>query len=114
MRPSSRFVRDGGRMLGIFQKRSPEDDFARRVMNRLRARGWPHPLAYHREEFTVDTGGQQGAFYLGNVFRDWLAYPRSERAHQLDRAISFLFEPLDDSTFEAVADRLLPIVRNIT
>ena len=102
--------------MGVFdflRHRRPEDQFARRVMRRLRQRGWSQPIRYDLDEFTLVTEGDAGRFFLGNIFRDWATYPRRERATQLDRAIAFMFEADDDEAFEDVAHRLVPVVRNL-
>jgi len=97
----------------FLRHRGPEDRFARRVMRRLRERGWSGPIRYDPDAFTLEVEGNAGQFFLGNIFRDWETYPPRERAAQLDRAIAFMFETDQDKTFEEVADRLLPVVRNL-
>jgi len=82
-------------------------------MRRLRERGWSGPIRYDPDAFTLEVEGNAGQFFLGNIFRDWETYPPRERAAQLDRAIAFMFETDQDKTFEEVADRLLPVVRNL-
>lgn len=87
------------------------DRFAARVMERLKERGWPHPMRYDRSQFQLLLGGEGGSLYLGNIFRDWLKFPKAERVAQLDNAIAFVFEFGADDSWDAVRDRLLPLVR---
>jgi hypothetical protein len=100
--------------MGVFDFLRRDDDrdgFARRVMDSLRRRGWPHPLRYDPARFEVHLGGDEGAIYLGAVFTDWLKFPMGERSAQLDRAFAFVFEKGGERSWDAVRDRLLPLVR---
>jgi hypothetical protein len=101
-------------LLDIWRARSPEDQFADRVMRRLKTLGWPHRLAYVPETFSIVTDDRGGTFNLANVFRDLQMLPRRDQAAQLDRAIAFLFEVSEPASFEEAAPRLIPIVRNLT
>lgn len=87
------------------------DRFAERVMERLRRRGWPHPLRYDREGFAIDLGSNGRSVHLGNLHRDWLKFPKSERAAQLDKVAASVFEMERDTSWETVRSRLLPLVR---
>ena len=101
--------------MGVFdllRHRRPEDRFARRVTRRLRSLGWSQSIRYVRDDFSLVVGGNAGQFFLGNTFRDWKTYPSHERARQLDQAIALMFEA-DEGGFEDVADRLMPVVRNL-
>jgi hypothetical protein len=91
---------------------SKEDRFASAVMKRLRERGWPHPLKYDRLKFEIDIGGDENPIYLGNIFRDWLKFPKAERPGQLDNAVAFVFEIGADDSWNAVSGKLLPLVRS--
>jgi hypothetical protein len=87
------------------------DRFAARVAGRLQQRGWPHPIQYDQAQFRLALGGNAGELYLGNIFQDWLKFPKSERPAQLDKAIAFVFEMGADDSWDAVRDQLLPLVR---
>jgi uncharacterized protein YtpQ (UPF0354 family) len=100
-------------LLDFLRGRRPEDAFAARVMKRLRERSWPHTLQYERESFSIVTGGEKGTLYLGTLFQDWKAYPKRAQAEQLDHIIGMVFEFGGDETFEGVADKLMPVVRNL-
>ncbi len=103
-----------GVAMGVFdflRVDADQDRFASRVMQRLRQRGWPHPMRYDRTRFEIGLGGDAGQIHLENIFSDWLKFPKSERAEQLDKAIAFVFEMGADQSWEAVRDNLLPIVR---
>jgi uncharacterized protein YtpQ (UPF0354 family) len=100
--------------MGIFDFLRGDDDqdrFAARVTERLKQRGWPHPIRYDRGRFELALGGEAGALYLGNIFRDWLKFPKAERPAQLDNAIAFVFEMAADDSWEAVREHLLPLIR---
>jgi hypothetical protein len=102
--------------VGVFdflRRRRPEDQFARRVMRRLHQLGWSRSIRYDPDAFAIVVDGDAGQLFLGNIYRDWETYPRHERAAQLDRAIAFMFEEDEDKTLEEVADRLVPVIRNL-
>src|SRR5690348_644964 len=100
--------------MGVFDFLRRDDDrdgFVRRVMDFLRRRGWPHPLRYDPARFEVHLGGDGGAIHLGAIYADWLKFPKGERPAQLDKAFAFVFEMGADTSWDAVRDRLLPLVR---
>lgn len=83
-------------------------------MARLRERGWPHEVTYDPTRFALSTSPGGDVLYLDAIYRDWLTYPRRERAAQLDRVISPVFEAGLVAGFAEAAPRLLPAVRNLT
>lgn len=99
------------RVFDFLRREDDRDGFAKRVMGSLRRRGWPHPLRYDPARFEVHLGGEGGSIYLGNIFTDWLKFPKGERSAQLDKAFAFVFDPDADKSWDAVRDRLLPVVR---
>jgi hypothetical protein len=102
--------------VGVFdflRYRRPEDQFARRVTRRLRALGYSRPIRYDSGDFSLVVQGDGGRFFLGNVFRDWETCPSHQKARQLDQSIAFMLDADEGGTFEEVADRLLPVVRNL-
>jgi uncharacterized protein YtpQ (UPF0354 family) len=101
-------------LFGIFTRGSPKDRFAELVRQRLRERGWPYRVRYDRSRFTLDTGGDTGSLYLGNIYRDWETYPKTQRGKHLDRAVNLVFELSVDEPFEQLANKLMPVVRNLT
>lgn len=70
-------------------------------------------MAYDPRRFEITLGGEGGTMYLGNTFRDWLAYPQSEREAALDGAIAHVLEDKPDLSFEQAQALLLPLVRNL-
>jgi len=100
--------------LNLLKRRDPEDDFAHRVMRRLKERGWPHEVRYERAEFAliVDESGAQ--LNLGRLFQEWRTYPKRERSAQLDRVIAPALESRMGDSYEEAAPRLLPVVRSLT
>lgn len=99
-------------LLDFLRGESPQDAFAKRVMAKLAERGWPSPVSYDRKRFAIVVGGKGGTLNLGNLYPDWLTYPKEERESALDLVIAPLFEAPDDPKLEDVVDQLLPIVRN--
>lgn len=89
----------------------PEDRFAKKVMRRLRQRGWPYPLSYASDRFTIESG-EGGTTYLGRIFEDWLTYPLSRRHAVLDEALNFLFEAQVKGSYDQVANLLVPVIRH--
>ena len=67
------------RLTSLFKRReNPRDDFARRIMARLRERGWPHELTYDARRFAVALGdGGGGVMHLENTYREWLRFPEA-------------------------------------
>jgi len=103
----------GANSMGVFDffLGRPEDRFAKKVMRRLRQRGWPYPLSYASDRFTIESG-EGGTTYLGRIFEDWLTYPPSRRQVVLDEALNFLFEAQVEGSYDEVADLLVPVVRH--
>jgi hypothetical protein len=100
-------------LFDFLKRRRPEDEFAGRVMARLRERGWPHELTYDRKSSRIFLGAAAGALSLGNVYRDWLTYPPEERTSALDLIVAPVFETAEETPhFEEVRERILPLVRN--
>ena len=89
----------------------PEDRFAKKVMRRLRQRGWPYPLSYASDRFAIESG-EGGTTYLGRIFEDWLTYPLSRRQAALDEALNFVFETQVKGSYDQIADFLVPVVRH--
>lgn len=89
----------------------PEDRFAKKVMRRLRQRGWPYPLSYASDRFAIESG-EGGTTYLGRIFEDWLTYPLSRRRAALDEALNFVFETQVKGSYDQIADFLVPVVRH--
>ena len=99
-------------IVDFLRGRTPKDDFAKRVMARLAERGWAHAMTYDPKGFSISLGGEGGAMYLHNTFRDWLTYPEAERSVALDLAIGHVLEEKAELDFEAAQDLLMPLVRN--
>ena len=89
----------------------PEDRFAKKVMRRLRQRGWPHALYYAPDRFSIESS-EGGTFDLGRIFEDWLTYPLFKRQAVLDEALNFVLEAQVKGSYDEVADLLLPVVRH--
>lgn len=89
---------------------SREDRFAKRVMRRLRQRGWPHPMTYVRETFAVEVG-EGDKVHLSRIFQDWLRYPLWRRRAALDAALDFVFSAPLTGSYEDLAPLLIPVVR---
>jgi hypothetical protein len=101
-------------LLDFLRRRRPEDDFAERVIRRLRDLGWPHEVRYVPGKFAIETDDKGGVLNLRNLFNDWRTYPRHERAAQIDRAIAPVFESGLYETYEDAAPKLIPLVRSLT
>jgi len=101
-------------LLDFLRRRSPEDDYAQRLIRRLQQRGWPHRLEYLSDRFSIVTDDKGATLYLGNLFQDWRTRPRREQSAQLDRAIALVVEGSAEETYEEVAQKLLPVIRNLT
>lgn len=93
---------------------SRQDRFAQRVMERLIARGWTRPIRYDRQRFAIQMEADDSTMFLANIYRDWTTYPDAEQDGALDRAIDYMFELDLDESYEAVAEHLLPVIRNRT
>jgi hypothetical protein len=92
-----------------------EDRFAKKVMRRLRNRGWQTAIQYDPRRFAIVLAGGNGStLLLGNAYRDWTRARGVEKSIQLDRATAFAFEPKTSDDFDEVAPRLLPAIRNRT
>jgi uncharacterized protein YtpQ (UPF0354 family) len=93
---------------------SPRDQFARRVMARIRRDGWSGMLAYDAGTFSIRCGESQQLF-LENNFAEWQRADRFEREkimHGYGRMLVEMAEKRPD-TWAAAASNVLPIVRNI-
>lgn len=101
-------------MLSLFKRRDPKDDFAHRVMRRLKERGWPHEVRYERAEFALIVDERGAQLNLGRLFQEWRAHPKPERSTQLDRVIAPVLESRMGDSYEEAAPRLLPVVRSLT
>lgn len=90
-----------------------EDRFAKRVMRRLRERGWSGNIQYDREHFVLRLDGDSRMF-LHNVYREWSVATDRDKDSQLDRAVGFVFEPRIGDDFEQTIPYLLPAIRSRT
>jgi hypothetical protein len=102
------------RLTSLFKRReNPRDDFARRIMARLRERGWPHELTYDAGRFAVALGdGGGGVMHLENTYREWLRFPEVDREGALDAAVAHVLEDKAPLGLEEALDLLLPAIRN--
>ena len=89
---------------------SEQDLFAKRVIRRLRQRGWRGKIVYDRNQFVLRLDNEH-ALFLGNALRAWKAATATTRDGEIDTAIGFLFEDHRDTSFDACGPRLLPVIR---
>ena len=91
---------------------SERDRFARKVSDRIKARGWPGPEPeYFEDTFSLRLDDQHRLF-LDNAFKAWSRAKTADKDHQIDVAIGFLFEPRRDATLAEAKAHLLPAIRN--
>jgi uncharacterized protein YtpQ (UPF0354 family) len=90
-----------------------KDRFAQMLMKRFRDRNCPWKLTYDPKAFTIDAGAEGGTIYLANYFRDWHAYPASQRDAALDQIVSihlnYKDQPVD---WQSARASVLPALRN--
>lgn len=101
-------------LLDFLRGGTEQDRFAKYVIARLHLRGWVGAPEYDRGRFALVLGGEAGIMFLHNIFRVWRELPHPRRNAELDKAIASVLETEPLESFEAVAPRLLPVVRNRT
>lgn len=100
-------------ILDFFKRGTREDQFAHAVADRLRQAGWPYLVVYLKPDFSLQTTPDGAILHLGNVYRDWLTYPRNERDAQLDRIVAMVLEAELVKNYADAEPRLRPIVRSL-
>jgi hypothetical protein len=99
-------------MFDFLKGGSDKDRFGRRVLQRLRARGWTGDADYDPSSFRITTK-TEGTLHLDNLFNAWtVAQTKEEKERQIDIGIGHFFEPPMPKTFAEMAPLLLPAVRN--
>jgi hypothetical protein len=93
---------------------SDMDRFAKRIMARIRRRGWRGNITYDAKEFRLVLAEGEGSqvMNLSKAYRAWRKVSGSQKDQQLDITIGFLFEVDVGQTFESAKPHLLPAIRN--
>jgi hypothetical protein len=100
--------------MGLFDRftaKGRRDEFAKRVMQHMTEKGWPHPMRYIPERWKIDFGGPAGELMLEPMHDAFLSYPKNERGSALDRSIAFIFDMGPPPPWEEARAKLMPIVR---
>ncbi len=98
-------------LFDVFSGKGRRNRFARKVVKRLHEKGWPHPIQYDPNQFTLDVGGDAGAVALHHTYAEWSKHPQRGQLETLDEAIGFIFELGPPPPFEAAAAMLRPMLR---
>lgn len=89
---------------------SDKDRFARKVIGRIKARGWRGPAPeYVRQPYSLKLGGD--TMFLDNAFAAWRRAVE-DKDRQIDIAIGYLFDQKHDGSFSDARPFLLPAIRN--
>jgi hypothetical protein len=96
----------------LFRRPTDHDRFAALVMRRAKERGWPHEIAYNRDEFRLDVGPKDAKVFLHNVFKDWSKADVKARQAEVDRIVATMFEIDDGDELDTALPQLLPTIRN--
>jgi hypothetical protein len=99
-------------VLDFLRGATAEDRFAKRVLRRVRDRGWSSDLTYDRERFAIVFEGDPGTLFLHNVYKDWAKASAADKETVIERSIAFVFEPDIGKRFEDASPFLLPVIRN--
>lgn len=99
-------------LLSFLSPSSERDRFARKVIQRLRVRGWSGPEpTLDRDSYALRF--QNGdTLFLENALTAWSRAKGIEKGRQIDIAIGYLFEAHPNGSFEEAKPYLLPVIRN--
>jgi hypothetical protein len=91
---------------------SPQDQFAKLVIARFKARGIKGEIAYDPGAMKLTLPDGQ-AMTLGDHFRFWTAAPSAaDKAIQIETAVDYLLDPKMDENFDVAAPYLMPWLTN--
>jgi uncharacterized protein YtpQ (UPF0354 family) len=96
----------------LFSKKSPRDEFLKKVMEALSASG-AREVHYNPEDGSIRVGSREATFYLDNAFADYSAAEREACSGVIQRYVSsFLQAAPTPKSFSDARVMLLPAVRD--
>lgn len=97
----------------LFNRPVTHDQFADKVLGMLE-RAWPaQSFTLHRDKFQIQQAGGM-LINLHNIYLDYTRAPPAQREEQLSRFVrGIVATSTEDEDYEAVRERLMPVLRNL-